>query len=134
MQTGQKAVDVFVQDMVTLGMPEAAGTVFVTVTPVNDAPVAVADSSYELMEDTSLTVFPLGVLSNDTDIDGDTLTAVLASGPANGTVTVEPNGGFTYTPNLNFFGTDSFTYRAVDPDPASGARPRSRSPSGRWMT
>lgn len=114
-ETGQSAVDVFVQDMTVFGMPEAFGTVFVTVTPVNDAPAAIADSGYESMEDTTLTVSGPGLLSNDTDIDGDILSAVLANGPANGTVTIEATGGFTYAPNLNFFGTDSFTYRAVDP-------------------
>ena len=61
-------------------------TVTVTVTAVNDAPVAVADS-YSTNEDTALTVAAPGVLANDTDVDGGTLTAVLGTGPANGTLT-----------------------------------------------
>ena len=55
-----------------------------------------------------------GVLGNDADPDGDPLTAVLVSGPSHGTLTLNANGSFTYTPNANFNGTDSFTYRASD--------------------
>ena len=55
-----------------------------------------------------------GVLDNDTDVDGDTLTAVLVAGPTNGTVTLNADGSFTYTPTGNFTGTDTFTYNAND--------------------
>ena len=55
-----------------------------------------------------------GVLDNDTDPDGDTLTAVLVTGPTNGTLTLNADGSFTYTPTDNFIGTDSFTYTAND--------------------
>ena len=65
-------------------------------------------------EDTPLTVAAPGVLGNDTDVDGDALTAVLVSGPANGTLTLNADGSFTYTPDANFNGTDSFTYKASD--------------------
>jgi len=54
------------------------------------------------------------VLSNDTDAELDPLTAVLDSGPSHGTVTLSPNGGFTYTPTAGYTGPDSFTYRASD--------------------
>jgi hypothetical protein len=54
------------------------------------------------------------VLGNDTDPDGDTLTAVLASGPSHGSLALNPDGSFTYAPAANFNGTDSFTYRAGD--------------------
>jgi VCBS repeat-containing protein len=89
-------------------------TVTITVNPVNDAPAATADS-YGVAEDGTLTVNAAnGVLANDTDVEGNPLTAVLATGPANGTVTLNPNGSFSYVPNANFAGTDSFTYRAND--------------------
>ncbi|QDU21945.1 Ig-like domain-containing protein [Urbifossiella limnaea] len=56
-----------------------------------------------------------GVLANDTDADGDVLlTAALVSGPSSGTLALNPDGTFSYTPNPNFFGTDSFTYRTGD--------------------
>ena len=54
------------------------------------------------------------MLGNDTDADGDVLTAAIATAPANGTVTFDANGSFRYTPNLNFTGTDAFTYNASD--------------------
>lgn len=57
---------------------------------------------------------PAGVLSNDSDPDGDPLSAVLASGPANGTLALNANGSFTYTPGADFYGTDGFSYKARD--------------------
>jgi hypothetical protein len=54
------------------------------------------------------------VLANDTDADQDTLTASLASNPSNGTLVLNADGSFTYTPNAGFSGSDSFTYRAND--------------------
>ncbi|WP_168219024.1 tandem-95 repeat protein [Limnoglobus roseus] len=90
-----------------------AATVTVTVTPVPDAPVATSDS-YDLNQGGTRTVGAPGVLGNDTDPDGDPLTAALVSGPGNGTLTLNPDGSFTYVPAPAFFGTDTFTYAAVD--------------------
>ena len=90
-------------------------TVTITVAAVNDAPVAVNDA-YNVTEDITLNITAPGVLTNDTDIDGDTLTAVKVTGPAHGTLTLNPNGSFTYTPAPNFNGLDSFTYKASDGD------------------
>jgi VCBS repeat-containing protein len=89
------------------------GTISVTVTPVNDAPVANADA-YSTAEDTLLTVPAPGVLSNDTDVDTPNLTAILVSGPTHGNLTLNSDGSFSYTPNSNFNGSDSFTYKAND--------------------
>jgi hypothetical protein len=88
-------------------------TVSVTVTPVNDPPVAAADS-YATNEDTALNVAVPGVLGNDEDIDGDALTALVIASPANGSVTLNADGSFSYLPNADFFGTDSFTYQVSD--------------------
>jgi VCBS repeat-containing protein len=88
-------------------------TVSLTVVPVNVAPVAVADS-YTTVESTPLTVPAKGVLANDTDRDGDPLTAVSVGAPAHGTVALSPDGSFTYTPTPHYTGTDTFTYRAND--------------------
>ena len=79
----------------------------------NVAPVAVADS-YSVAEDAVLTVAAPGVLGNDSDANNDLLTAILYSGVANGALTLNANGGFTYTPNPNYNGTDSFSYKAND--------------------
>lgn len=102
-------------------------TVSITVAPVNDAPVVAADA-YDATEDQTLTVDPEdGVLTNDGDADGDLLIAVLADGPDHGTVVLDPDGGFTYTPDADFNGEDAFTYRADDG--AAPARAKALSPA-----
>ena len=54
------------------------------------------------------------MLTNDTDVDGDALNAILVSGPAHGSLTLNADGSFTYTPAANYNGPDSFTYKAND--------------------
>ena len=85
-------------------------TVSITVTAVNDAPVA-ADDAFTVNEDQTLTG---DVLANDSDIDTTGLTAALVTGPTNGTLALNPDGSFTYTPDADFAGADSFTYTASD--------------------
>src|SRR5947199_364470 len=86
-----------------------------TTVPTCDLPlVAANDDSYTTPEDTQLTVSAPGVLANDTDPDGDTLSAILVSGPAHGTLTLNADGSLVYMPAPNFNGTDSFTYKAND--------------------
>lgn len=80
----------------------------------NTAPITGADS-YVMNEDTTLTTTTVnGVLSNDSDSDGDTLTAELVSPTSNGLLTFNTDGTFTYTPNADYFGADSFVYRVFD--------------------
>jgi VCBS repeat-containing protein len=86
------------------------GTVNVTVIPVNDPPAAVNDSA-TTDEDTAVTV---AVLANDADVDGDSLAALLVSGPKHGALKLNAGGTFTYTPAANYNGADSFTYKATD--------------------
>ena len=72
---------------------------------------------YIAIEDQALTVTPptdCGLLLNDSDPDADSITAAKATNPAHGLVTVTAAGGFTYTPNANYNGLDSFTYTASD--------------------
>ena len=88
-------------------------TVTIDVAPVNDAPVA-ADDAYSVDEDAVLNVAAPGVLANDTDVDGDALSAVLVAGPSNGVLALNADGSFVYTPNADFNGSDSFTYVAND--------------------
>ncbi len=63
----------------------------------------------------------VGVLANDTDGDVNTLTAALVTGPAHGTLTLQPWGGFIYVPDAGFSGVDTFTYAASDPNATSNA-------------
>jgi len=88
-------------------------TINMTVTPVNDPPVAY-DDYYTTEEDTILTVPEPGMLANDTDLENDTLTATLIGDVIHGDLTFYTNGSFIYSPDSNYVGTDSFTYRAFD--------------------
>jgi hypothetical protein len=77
-------------------------------------PVAVADT-YTTVFETTLTVNAAsGVLANDSDPDGDELTAQLVSGTAQGSLMLNPDGSFEYLPSLDFAGTDRFVYQAFD--------------------
>ncbi len=83
-------------------------------TPVaNEAPVGVQDA-YAVDEDTVLNVPAAGVLANDTDAEGDPLTAQIFTLPSSGSLTLNPDGSFTYTPDPNFNGQDFFSYQAAD--------------------
>jgi len=103
-----------------------AGTYTVTVTDANNCaaahsftitepaavpPVAQADS-YSTPVNTALLVPAPGVLVNDSSPSGLPLGVVLAAGPAHGSITLYGDGAFTYTPNANYAGTDSFSYVA----------------------
>jgi hypothetical protein len=72
------------------------------------------NDSFNTAFNTTLTVNAPGVLGNDTDADGDALTASLRRAPANGLVDLRPDGSFTYTPRAGFTGADTFDYRASD--------------------
>ncbi|MFE7506640.1 LamG-like jellyroll fold domain-containing protein [Promicromonospora sp. NPDC057488] len=89
-------------------------------TAANTAPVGAADA-YGTVEDKALEVAAPGLLANDTDLDGDDLTATGLTQPAHGDVVLSANGSFTYTPDSGFFGTDTFTYKASDGAATSAA-------------
>jgi hypothetical protein len=79
----------------------------------NTEPTSDGDS-FSVNQGGTLNVGASGVLGNDSDPDGDPLTATVEGAPANGSVSLRPDGGFTYTPKSGFTGTDSFSYRAGD--------------------
>jgi VCBS repeat-containing protein len=89
-------------------------TFTVTVTSVNDPPVAADDAAYSTDENAELNQATPGVLGNDTDIDGNLLTAILVSNVSHGTLVLKADGSFTYTPAAGFTGSDSFTCKAND--------------------
>ncbi len=92
---------------------------------VDGTPPVANNDTYTIAEDNVLTINAPGVLANDTDVDGSPLTVfdpdpttpavdpVVA--PVNGQLVLNTNGSFTYTPNLDFFGVDTFVYFATDP-------------------
>jgi hypothetical protein len=88
-------------------------TITVSLPHVNALPVAV-DDAFEAFEDTDLVIVAPGVTANDSDGDFDPLTAIVVTGPVNGTLVLDPSGAFRYTPAANYFGPDSFTYRVSD--------------------
>ena len=89
--------------------------------PPNSFPVANNDS-YDVVVDQPIDVVTaVGVLSNDTDVDGDSLNAVLGIDASNGELTLNNNGSFSYTPNPGYIGPDTFTYFANDGSDNSAA-------------
>jgi hypothetical protein len=85
----------------------------ITVTVNNTAPVAV-DDSYITEMGKDLTILAPGILANDYDVEGDVLTVILLTNVSKGTLTLNPDGSFTYKPELGFSGIDTFTYIAND--------------------
>jgi VCBS repeat-containing protein len=92
----------------------ATTTVTLNVTPVNERPVAV-DDNYSVQMNSILAVEATsGVLVNDSDPDDDPLIVQLVNQPSHGTLLLAADGTFQYTPDNEFFGTDSFLYQAND--------------------
>ncbi|MGD0090750.1 MAG: Ig-like domain-containing protein, partial [Planctomycetota bacterium] len=88
------------------------GRVSITVALVSTTPIAVNDT-YNVAMNAPTTVSSLdGVLANDMDASGAPLTAILGDGPTNGSLILNPDGSFAYTPDPGFQGIDSFTYEA----------------------
>ncbi|MGF9764469.1 Ig-like domain-containing protein, partial [Microvirga sp. 0TCS3.31] len=98
-------------DAVSLALTFSTATVKILVVGNNDKPIGNAD----IFDIDPNKAFTDSVLTNDADIDvGDTLTASLVSGPANGTLDLKADGSFTYTPKADYYRNDTFVYRAYD--------------------
>ncbi len=105
--------DEFTYQICDLGTPALCDTAvaYITVTPVNDKPIAV-DDDYTTPEDTPLSG---NVMDNDTDVEGGLSTNTTPlSDVVNGTLTLNADGSFLYSPDLNYVGLDSFTYVVCD--------------------
>ncbi len=85
----------------------------ITVTPVNDWPIA-NDDSYETVTGVLLDVAAPGVLANDVLLDPDEEVSIqILDEPLHGTLSVNDDGSFTYTPDTGFMGTDTFRYMVL---------------------
>lgn len=106
--------DSFTYTVQNASLEQDTGNVTMTVTAVNDEPVAF-DDEFSATEDTQLIVPAAGVLANDADIDSGSLDAHLVANVSSGTLALNvANGSFTYDPDPDFAGIDSFSYRAYD--------------------
>jgi hypothetical protein len=116
--TGYFGSDSFTYEAADSAATSTPATVTITVNPL--APTAV-NNSYRVTENGTLTISAPGLLANDTDPNGLTLTAVSFTNPAHGTLTPDSNGdgGFVYKPAAGYFGSDSFTYEAKDSQASS---------------
>ncbi|MCH5376104.1 MAG: Ig-like domain-containing protein, partial [Planctomycetes bacterium] len=130
LKAGQQATEVF-RYTVTDGIGSDTAMVTVTITGVNDAPIANIDANGYFAQrgktlranDATGTTTPGvptddGVLLNDTDAEGDSLTAELVTGPTHGVLQLNADGTFVYSHNGDSATRDTFSYRARD---ASGA-------------
>jgi hypothetical protein len=111
--TGFTGVDTFQYRLTDGAVLSMVATVSITVT--NDAPTA-TDDAFLATGDQVLNLTAPGVLSNDTDPNSDPLTAVLATTVSHGTLVLNADGSFTYTPTTGYVGPDMFTYNASDGD------------------
>jgi len=107
--------DSFTYTVQLLDGSTGTGTVSIDVVQVIDAPV---ENSYSTQEDEVLVVPTPGVLDND--IDAVAGTVALATEPTHGTVALDADGSFTYTPDANYNGTDSFIYEVEMLDATTG--------------
>lgn len=116
---GFNGTDVFTYSICDDGVPSMCDTATVTIQVVpdnggNEPPIA-NDDEAQTNENTPVSG---NVLNNDGDPDGDPITSAgPLTGPDNGTVSIAPNGDFTYTPDPGFTGTDTFTYQTCDAGP-----------------
>ena len=104
--------DSFTYRASTAGVSSAATTV--TLRIAVDTPPTVVNQTYTATQNTTLTVAAPGVLTNAYDPDSKNLTASLVTNPSHGSVTLNADGSFAYTPAIGYFGSDSFTYRGSD--------------------
>jgi VCBS repeat-containing protein len=91
-----------------------ASVVEITISSSSDSPAAIADAYSVFKNHTLEVVASIGVLANDSDADGDALTAEVVTPATHGTTTLNSDGAFTYTPEADFQGSDEFVHQVVD--------------------
>lgn len=111
---GETALDTFVYTVSDGKGGTSSATVRVTVTGVNDRPVAAADSGFEATQGAPLVIDPARLLANDRDAEGAALSVTSVSGAVNGTVSLRADGKIVFTPANGATGPASFTYAISD--------------------
>ena len=96
------------------GLAVAAHAFTLSITPVNDAPVALPDAGFAATAGTALVIPAAALLANDTDVDGDALSVTAVGGATGGTVAIGAGGAIVFTPAAGFSGAASFTYTVAD--------------------
>ena len=86
----------------------------ITVTEVSNTPAVANNDNYTTDKNVALRASAPGILANDADAEGNSLAAIKATNPAHGTLILNADGSFTYTPTTNYTGVDNFTYKAND--------------------
>ncbi len=116
LNTGQHVDAVFTYKIADTAGATSTALLTIAVNGANDAPVAQADGTYVINQNTATTInAATGVLANDSDVDNPTITAVQNVGPAHASsFTLNSDGSFSYTPTAGYLGGDSFTYHATD--------------------
>ncbi|MGA7932684.1 MAG: Ig-like domain-containing protein, partial [Kovacikia sp.] len=115
--TGFETVSISVNDQGNsgVGTPRSdTKALYINVGGALNNPPTANNDTYNILRNGTLTVPGAGVLTNDVDTDGPSLSANLVTLPSQGNISLSSTGSFTYTPNANFVGTDTFTYRATD--------------------
>jgi VCBS repeat-containing protein len=105
---------VTLDNSVLLSHKNDASPLMVVLIPLGETAPQASSDAYSTSEEAVLNVPASGVLGNDSDAQSNPLTAVLVTGPSHGTLQLNANGSFVYTPPANYQGSDSFTYRAHD--------------------
>ncbi len=97
----------------TVTNPDGQSSALAAALTINATPTA-GNDSYSTAFNTPLPVAAPGVLANDSDANGDALTATLVAGPTHGSLTLNPDGSFLYVPTAGFVGNDVWSYQAFD--------------------
>lgn len=122
-QTGDATVSVQAKDSggTDYGGADLSNVIDIHIHVVDNPPIANADS-FIVLKNTTLNVAAPGVLHNDSDPDGDSITAVKVTNPTHGVVILAADGSFSYTPSIGYEGLDAFSYKASDGNLFSATR------------
>ncbi|MCP4935101.1 MAG: tandem-95 repeat protein, partial [bacterium] len=103
------------------GNSQAVDEFTLTISPVNDAPIAQDDFGFVVDENSSVTILASDLLANDSDVEGDALSIVSVHTDGNASVSLDGDGNVVFAPDTGFIGNDSFFYTLSDGTATSDA-------------